>query len=152
MTEETIFMKIRKYIPDRYYGFLVDSMEREAFFHVSSFEAGMNEDNPPPVPNEEVLVTVDFENSKKEHVPRAKRVRRLQDPHKLTGKIISFNIDKGYGFVQTEDELTYYLHRSEVVDGTLPMVGRECVFYTSEKVRGARASYVEIKVGAIKDE
>ena len=147
MADENIFMKVRKYIPNKYYGFLIDSNNREAFFHTSVFEAGAAEDSPPPVPNEEVLVTINFDSNSKDKVQKASRVRRLQPPWHLEGVVSFFNAEKGYGFIETDDKITYYLHRSEVLGGTLPLVGRKCSFYTSQKIRGARASYITIELG-----
>lgn len=151
MTDD-LFMKVRKYIHERHYGFLSDNQGREVFFHASVFDGGQKEGSPPPVAGEEVLVSVDFEGTSAEVAARASRVRRLAEPPLLEGVVSSFNSDRGFGFIEGEDEITYYLHRSEVLDGRLPLSGAKVHFRVSQQKHRARACYVDVQLGAVVDD
>jgi cold shock CspA family protein len=150
--EQEVFMIVRKYLPTKNYGFLVDSDERQAFFHESCFERGRGDEGPPPVTDERVLVSVDFSNTGDKNVPRATRIRRIRDPYLLEGKVIAFNPDRGYGFIEGPQRISYYLHRSEIKGDESPEIGDTVRFYVGELKRGARASYVELNPGARSDE
>lgn len=151
MTDD-LFMKVRKYIHERHYGFLSDNQGREVFFHASVFDGGQKEGSPPPVAGEEVLVSVDLEGTSAEVAARASRVRRLAEPPLLEGVVSSFNSDRGFGFIEGEDEITYYLHRSEVLDGRLPLSGAKVHFRVSQQKHRARACYVDVQLGAVVDD
>lgn len=152
MGDRDLFMRVRKYIQDRHYGFLSDNSGREAFFHASVFDGGAKEDSPPPVAGEEVLVDVDLDGTKEGVAARATRVRRLEEPKLLNGRVSSFNPERGFGFVEGEDGVTYYLHRSEVMGGRLPLSGLKVTFRVSEQKHRARACYVEVQIGASTDD
>lgn len=146
--EQEVFMIVRKYLPNKNYGFLVDSNERQAFFHESCFERGSRDSSPPPVTGERVLVSVDFSNTGDKNVPRAVRIRRIREPYLLEGRVIAFSPDRGYGFIEGPERVSYYLHRSEIKGEESPEIGDTVRFYVGELERGARASYVELNPGA----
>lgn len=149
---EEVFMVVRKYIPEKKYGFLCDGKNRQAFFHENLFDAGPGDAGPPPVSGEEVLVSVDFEAPSRNGVAKAINVRRIQSPYRLSGRIVSFNKEKGYGFAEVKGGNTYYIHRSEVIGGDVPQIDQEVTFYVSAKKRGARASYIELNKGLSADD
>ena len=47
----------------------------------------------------------------------------------LQGVVDWFDEPKGYGFVKSDAGETYYMHRSEVLEGRLPIGGRRVSFY-----------------------
>jgi cold shock CspA family protein len=139
----TIFT-VSKYIPNDLYGFLEgqdeDGVQQRVFFHSSEFDPM---GGPPPIVGERVTVgsiePVEGKNS------RAVSVTRCSDVKTLVGKVSRFNHQVGYGFV-TVDGNEYFLHRSELQDGALPLIGAMVEFSvagsvgTSKSPRACHAS------------
>jgi len=136
-------LRVKKYFPDRLYGFLRDDLGDEVFFHVGVFDpAGW--DQPPPIAGEWVEAEVG-ERESASKAPRAKSVKRLEKPQILSGVVESFNQDRGWGFAKGSDGTSYYLHRSEVVEGKLPMKEMGVTFYAGFKKDRPRACYVTVE-------
>jgi cold shock CspA family protein len=132
-------MTVDKYIPEGMYGFVTDGDQR-LFFHLENFDPGPYEGaHPvPPVAGEDVDVELVGEDNKVE------RVHRLDTPARVDGVVDWFDSAKGYGFALGTDGRTYFLHRSEVLGGRLPLPGRGVRFYTTDK---RRACFVEMVEG-----
>ena len=132
-------MTVDKYIPDGMYGFVTDGDER-LFFHLQSFDPGTYEGpHPiPPVAGEDV--EVEFSEGK------ITKIHRVDTPFCVDGVVDWFDSSKGYGFALGTDGNTYYLHRSEVLDGRLPLPGRGVRFYTTDKRRACFVEMVEVKL------
>lgn len=122
---------VAKYIPKDLYGFLEGRGQR-VFFHLSEFNPM---GGPPPIVGEPVEVG-HIEDSGATS-PRARSVTRISPMRKLVGKVVRFDPNVGYGFVQV-DEAQYFLHRSEFQDGSLPLVGSTVEFYVAGSVDGPR--------------
>lgn len=131
---------IRRYLTDKKYGFIApDEAGDDVFFHLSVF----NEDSgPPPISGE--LVTFD----QPELGAKATSVTRDVVPVHETGKIASYDPLKGYGFITVDGTTEQrYLHKSEVVGGSIPAIGLKCHFYTTGNRapgKSPRACYVAI--------
>lgn len=136
-------LRVEKYFPDRLYGFIRDDQGDEVFFHVGAFDPSQW-DQPPPIAGEWVEAEVG-ERESANKAPRASSVKRLDEPRFLTGTVESFNPDRGWGFAKGSDDTSYYLHRSEVVDGKLPMKGMSVTFYAGFKKDRPRACYVTVE-------
>jgi len=134
------------YSPERMYGFCATG-DAKVFFHREAFHAGSWENiptAPPPIIGEEVEVECTATASDTERAPRAQVVRRLHKPVRIRGVVETFNPVKGWGFVQGDDGQSYYLHRSEVEGGRLPLPKQEVFFYSGHKNDRPRACYVEV--------
>lgn len=129
--------------PGGLYGFCGDlSGGSRVFFHAGVFER--DRDTPLPVVGEEVQVEFTPSTTQTDQAPRATRVRRLHNPVLLHGSIMSFNRKNGWGFIQGDDGVTYYLHRSEVEEGRLPLSKQRVEFYPGLKDGKPRACYVNL--------
>lgn len=124
-------MVVDKYIPAGMYGF-VRNDDCRLYFHVAQFDPGSytGEEPVPPIIGEEVEVEAEGGESNK-----ARRVSRLHDPVCLKGVVDWFDEPKGYGFIAGECGGTFYLHRSEVRGGRLPIAGRRVSFYVKGQNR-----------------
>ncbi len=143
-------MRVALYSPDRMYGFAEGEGQR-VFFHVESFVYGKwqsVEQPPPPIIGEEVLVEFG-EKTDPDKAPRATSVERTSPPLFLRGVVESFNVVKGWGFAKGTDGDSYFLHRSEVMEGKVPLPGQEVTFYRGYKKGRPRACYV--KCGKVTD-
>ena len=141
-------MRVRKYIPEKMYGFAA-SKEGNVFFHLSVFKTPLEDINiipPPPVVGEEIDVVLDSLLTQ-EMTPRAKRIQRKQKLKRLEGVVEFFNAKKGFGKISTTGGDEYFLHRSEVRDGKLPLAGHEVFFFAIEveEQDKPRACHVEIR-------
>jgi len=76
--------------------------------------------------------------------PRATQVQRRVQPLKLEGRVKSFESAKGWGFLLGEDGIECFLHRSDVIDGKIPIRGQRVVYYRGTKLGKPRAFYVEV--------
>jgi cold shock CspA family protein len=132
-------LSVAKYFPERMYGFLRSLDGSDVYFHLGDFEGG----SPPPIIGERV--EAHFNAPESDKAPKAQTVKRLDDPRSVKGVVDTFNADKGWGFVKGDDGQDYYLHRSEVLDGMLPMPGRRVTFFAGYKNERPRACYVGIE-------
>lgn len=135
-------MVVEKYIPKELYGFLspLDGSEERLFFHLATFDPGpyVGESPIPPIVGEEVEVT-DVSEAK------VRRCERISLPLPIHGFVTWFSEQKGFGFAEDEEGEKYYLHRSEVLDGRLPLKGRLVSFYVATQARKPlRACYVTV--------
>jgi cold shock CspA family protein len=139
-------MRVTMYNPTRLYGFAKAGQGgAEVFFHLESFQPGVGQDAPPPILGEEVLVEC-APNAPRhdDKPPRAQRVTRTVEPTLLTGTVESFNDQKQWGFVMGSDNVSYHLHRSEVLAGRLPIEGARVSFYGGARKGRPRACYVKV--------
>lgn len=145
METKTISMIIHKYIPNKLYGFAIDSNDFQVFFHLGQFKPIIETGKvpPPPILGEPVFVTyVPNENSGK--APKAISVERKQKPKQLMGIVESYDSSRGYGFVMGEDGLSYHLHNSEILNGKYPLNGDKVRFYTGLRMGKPRACHIEV--------
>lgn len=132
--------RVRRYIADRKYGFLVpleEGIVEDVFFHLSVFDP---RGGPPPISNEMVTYDRPSDGTKATSV-----VRDIVPAHE-TGKIRSYDPVKGYGFI-TSEAGQRYLHKSEVIGGLIPAVGALVHYYITDngtEGKSARACYVSI--------
>lgn len=138
-------MSVRKYLPEKLYGF-ASCDQGDVFFHLSTFIHPNNlEDPPPPIVGE--YVDVDLKGPLTfESTPKAQKVTRLSNFNRLNGSVLFFNVEGGYGKIKSES-CEYFLHRSEVREGKLPMRGDLVSFFavTSVEERRSRACHVKIE-------
>ena len=123
-------MKIRKYLPDKMYGF-ASSEEGNIFFHLSVFKSPIESIDvppPPPVVGEEIDVILETPLGQ-DLTPRATRVQRIQKMVQMEGTVEFFNSKRGYGKITTPNGDEYFLHRSEVKDGKMPLAGHQVHFF-----------------------
>ncbi len=153
-------MLIHKYIPDRMYGFTIDDQGRQAFFHLGAFQPGPSpalhvrcaacshdecswiEAPPPPIHGERVEVTVNLEGPQ-ESSPRASRVVRMDPPLIETGVVDVFYSKRGFGFIKGEHS-SFFLHRSEMLDGKVPIQGQQVLFCVGTRDGKPRACYIKV--------
>jgi cold shock CspA family protein len=140
-------MRVLKYLPDRLYGFVEGASGPQVFFHLGSFCPGSVEEGlespPPPVLGEEVLVTYpELTSENLTTAPRATRVERVTPQVPLEGTVRTMDATRGFGFLEGSDGQTYHLHRSEVVDGLLPLFNQTLVFYPGTRHGKPRACHV----------
>jgi cold shock CspA family protein len=129
---------INRYLSEKRYGFITpDEGSEQVFFHQTVFETGV--EGPPPITGEPVEFAVG-------DTTRATTVHRMVVPVHHTGTVRSYDPVKGYGFIQTMNG-QYYLHKSEVIGGVIPVVGSKVDFYTSGNPipgKSLRACYVSV--------
>lgn len=131
---------IQMYTPKGLYGFLSNPDGEDLYFHLSAFDPGsyVGDAPVPPIIGEQVEAVV--ENGK------VIQCNRLDTPELKTGVVDWFDSDKGYGFI-AHDGAQIFLHRSEVLEGRLPLKGRRVSFYVSDKTnKQKRACYVSVLV------
>lgn len=130
---------IQMYTPKGLYGFLANPDGEDLYFHLSVFDPGayIGEYPVPPIVGERVEAIVEGE--------KVLQCNRLNTPTEQFGVVKWFDADKGYGFVQREDK-EIFLHRSEVLNGRLPIKGRRVSFYMSENAEApsTRACHVSV--------
>lgn len=128
---------VLKYIPQNLYGFVQEG-DRVIFFHLSVFKPG-NSQTVPPIAGESVDVIF---------APSGKilAVCRSQDPVRSEGIVVSFDQKTGYGFIRTDSGKTFFLHRSEIIGGKLPIPKQKVSFYEGSRNGKPRACYVEIPI------
>ena len=160
MPVSTIQMRVHKYIPDRLYGFAADEGGREVFFHLGAFDPGprlnpascvscplagcaWSQTPPPPILGELVEVQVDLDQQPEDRAPRADKVRRLGEPDPHHGMVETFDALRGFGFVK-DGEVSYHLHKSEVVEGKIPLAGQKVSFYAGRRQDRPRACHVKV--------
>lgn len=122
-----MLFNVSKYIPKDLYGFLEDDNGQRVFFHLSEFNPM---GGPPPIVGEPVEVE-DIEEIEGKN-SCAHSVTRTIEVTSLIGKVTRFDHRAGYGFVLVES-VYYFLHRSEFLDGALPLVGAKVEFFALSK-------------------
>lgn len=115
-------MRVVKYVPREMYGFCENEDGNRVFFHLSRFVDFTSDRLTPPIVGEsvEVFVPIDLDFSSQDQPPKADRVVRVEPAQRISGQILRFSPERGYGFVLGEDQVSYYLHRVEVLDSRIP--------------------------------
>src|SRR3989344_7336546 len=153
-------MRVSKYLPEKLYGFCQEGTI-EVFFHLAVFQPGVDILTekcprcpgpphcgadalaPPPILGEGVLVV--FEpNPVPDKAPRAVRVTREAVPMMLLGTVESFDSVRRYGFIQGTAHVSYHLHQSEIVEGRLPLLGKQATFFPGVREGRPRACHVRM--------
>jgi cold shock CspA family protein len=166
-SDAVLRMHVAKYVPSGLYGFAEDGDGHRVFFHMGCFQPGREISDvsatsltgcdgctcdgapvpSPPILGEEVDVHlpegVEFDTGGEE-APRAERVERVNTPQVVWGVVDAFYAARGYGFIVGEDQLSYYLHRSEVLERRMPLKGHRAVFYAGFRQGKPRACHVRI--------
>lgn len=129
MSEYLTTMRVESYNPKKQFGFCTsrDGTKR-AFFHVSDFLDTMI----PPIPGElveAVLVGPDSQPVKNGPSAKAKLIRRLNPPIESSGRIRSFDGNTGWGFIEGDEKLVYFLHQADIMSGEFPVIGTRVRFY-----------------------
>jgi len=156
---------ILKYIPEKLYGFATDPRtDQQVFFHLGVFQPGVlnlpgkpppcpqslctwPEIAPPPILGEPVRLSIapSSEMTQQENqAPKATLVERLTSPTPLSGTVETFDASRGFGFILGSDGTTYHLHKSEVLDGRMPLPGRLTVFFPGIRQDKPRACHVRV--------
>ena len=73
----------------------------------------------------------------------AKAGSSYQNAIRISGTVARWIGDKGFGFIQGEDGLQYFVHRSAVRSGQDLHVGEMVTFVQSTSEKGPRAEAVE---------
>lgn len=143
----TFQMRVHKYISSKLYGFLkLPGEDQQVFFHLGEFVPGASpnlrcdtcpEDGcswsdapPPPITGELVEVTVDLASARSGKAPRASRVVRVDHPEAHQGVVETYDPTRGFGFIRDADGNSYYVHKTEVLDGRMPLKDAKVMFYT----------------------
>ncbi len=132
-------MRIDLYSVDQGYGFCLPLQgdSPRVFFRVEDFTR-LKAGGPLPISGEEVEVPEVIEGSPS---PRARTVLRVTEPLLLRGRVRSFDSNKGWGFVEVGSEV-YFLHRSDLQEPFLPVIGTTISFYAGSRRQRPRACYV----------
>ena len=135
-------MRVTLYLSDRLYGFCEPvEGEGQVFFHASVFHR-LQDQEPPPILGELVEVVVgDFVSP---GAPRALSVTRLAAPTYNEGKVLSFDVQQGWGFVRDDSGKEFFLHRSDILNGRIPIRGQRVRFINGNKNARPRACYIEV--------
>lgn len=130
-------MRVDLYSIAHGYGFCVPlAGEGRVFFRVEDF---VSPDEVLPVVGEIVEISGVQESRGN---PRASSVRRTAPPHPCLGIVISFDVGKGWGFIEAGPTL-YFLHRSDLLEKFTPIIGATLSFYAGERRGRPRACYVK---------
>lgn len=144
-------MQVTMYNPAKLYGFARSAdTGAEVFFHLEVFRPGVSDGpEPPPPPVAGELVTVEYDPSTAEEgkPPRASKVVRAHPQVLLQGRVDQFDEGRGWGFITGADGKSYHLHRSEVLDGRLPLPGGRVSFFGGSRRDRPRACYVRVLSG-----
>ena len=101
------------------------------------------ESPPPPIHGEQVEVDITFEDVEGGSAPRANKVIRLKTPLIMAGVVEVYYGTRGYGFIKS-DTGQIFLHRSEMLDGKVPVQGQQVIFCVGTKEGKPRACYVKV--------
>lgn len=127
--------RVRKFVPNGSYGFLVGPDGAEVFFHLWVFDT---KGGPPPIVGERVTVEIK-ESPQESGLPRADWVSRTDVPPLRMGSVTKFDPARGYGFVMDTGGETFYLHKSDVTGPGVPTPGSQVRFYVAtHSVEGQR--------------
>ena len=161
LVPDTRRMRVVKYIPDQLYGFVEDE-RGEAFFHLGVFHPGdakaahkrcracphrgctWDQLPPPPILGEMTDTQVGDSPVDPKQAPRAIKVLRVCSPVAVEGIVETFDGQRGYGFLRGEDGESYHLHRSELLEGRLPLQGQRALFFAGTRQGRPRACHVRI--------
>lgn len=136
-------LTVAKYFPNDQYGFLQNTDGTDVFFHLGDFD-GASWIEIPPIVGERVEASIESSDDS-DKAPKAASVTRLDEPVAVTGVVETFQEERGWGFIQGDDGQDHYLHRSEVLDGALPLPGSRVRFIVGSKKNRPRACYVTIE-------
>jgi len=132
-------MEVDFYSVSHGYGFCTSHDLPRTFFRVEDF-VRFDPEEPLPLAGEPVIVDRLLESGP-DKSPRASTVQRVDAPRRLIGRVKSFDADKGWGFIDHEGE-AYFLHRSDLVEPFLPVIGTPIEFYAGRRKGKPRACYV----------
>jgi cold shock CspA family protein len=131
-------MRVDMYSISHGYGFCVPTEgDGRVFFRVEDFNAA---DEVLPLMGE--IVEVGSVTTGRGGNPRADSVRRLTPPAPFLGVVSSFDMGKGWGFLQSGGTL-YFLHRSDLLEKFSPIIGATLSFYAGVRRGKPRACYVK---------
>jgi cold shock CspA family protein len=133
---------VEMFLPDKAFGFCETAEAGRFYFHVEAFDRGLM-GGPPPVLGEEV----EIEGVKpcEGRCPKARIVRRLQEPAKQRGLVRSFDPNAGWGFVAMTDGSVCFLHTSDFVAPSVVSMGMAVDFYVGHRRGRPRACYVTVE-------
>lgn len=129
-------MVVDLYSTDHGYGFCRHAGQR-VFFRVEDFYRD-SPDDPLPICGERVGVDRLVQGGRS---PRAASLVRLSQPVRISGRVKSFDSDKGWGFIDHQGE-AYFLHRSDLTVSFVPLIGSHVTFYAGVRRGKPRACYV----------
>ncbi|MEL7341257.1 MAG: cold shock domain-containing protein [Bacteroidota bacterium] len=137
----TYRMKVHKYLPQKFFGFCIDEYGTQVFFHLNDFQG----EGVAPIVGESVEVDADLKTySPGAKAPKAKSVSRVDEPVYVKGTVEMFDGNKDYGFIKGDDDVTYHLHRSEVLENKVPSLHQRVGFYAGVRKDRPRACYVDL--------
>jgi cold shock CspA family protein len=157
-------MRVLKYIPSRMFGFLTEDGIQQVFFHLRTFRPGAVPLNfppcsgcslqtcdwassaPPPIAGEMVDAIMESDPAHLNQT-RAREVWRVDQPTPQSGCVETFDAHRGWGFIRGGDNHVYYLHRSEITEGRIPIIGQRVMFYVAQQQDKARACHVKVCLG-----
>ena len=136
---------IHKFILDKLYGFALDSKGYQYFFHLGDFIKGGVTHQPPPILGEKVQIEIGSSGPTDiNKAAKAVSVTRCHDPEYIFGHIEYYDDLNTYGFIRSEDNTAYYLHKSEILDKSNPKKGQKVRFYAGINKGKPRACYVTL--------
>lgn len=125
--------------PVRHFGFCrARGGQERVFFHVTTFVRLNQNDKAPPLPGEPVEIIVKDEPVAEGQSPKAAMVRRVSAPVEVLGRIRSFDVRTGWGFIEDEHARVCFLHRADMLDNRVPVIGDDVVFYEGVSGKGQR--------------
>jgi len=141
-------MVVDIYDPIRFFGFCKSRDGRErVFFHVSVFVRLNGEDKAPPLPGEPVEIMLRSDFIGEGQSPKAAMVRRVSQPIEVLGRIRSFDIRTGWGFIEDEQARVCFLHRADIADQRVPVIGDDVLFYEAvgkgDRIRACGVRFAE---------
>ncbi len=112
---------VTDFVQEKHFGFCgdLDSPEVKVFFHARDF-IRLKPGETGPILGETVIV------DKIEYQTKgfcAKIVKRKISPTTITGSIVSYSPQKGWGFILGNDRQEYYFHKKELLGSWVPLPG-----------------------------
>ena len=114
--------------PREMYGFY-RTFSEEVGFHINNFRK-VETGGPPPIVGEALRVA-------------GQQIYRVRVPSLISGVVASFDVSRGWGFIQYGNEERAFLHRSDCYGGWLPVIGDTVFFYTGWKKGRPRACWAK---------
>jgi len=157
-----VSMRVSKYVPARLYGFTMDQDSgQQAFFHLGAFQPGSGwmehrrcrecprqgcswVNPPPPILGELVRVEVNLDSGEVGQAPKATRVERITAPIAIEGIVEAFDVSRAFGFAMGDDNIAYHLHKSELLEDRIPIVGHKVMFFAGTRQGRPRACHVKV--------